>query len=95
MKSTNLIVLVLGLLILNFAGCATVETVSNVKPGSPIFFSGSRLNVNAMADRELAAKKFKVSPPTYPLLDLPASFLLDVLISPITGSVALYELIFE
>ena len=85
--------LLLCLVALSINGCATVDTISNAKSGAPKFFSGTRLDVNAVADNKVAMRKFVVQPPRYPLLDLPASFVLDLIISPLTGEVAFYEVI--
>ena len=87
--------LLLCLVTLHLNGCATVDTISNAKPGSPKFFSGTRLDINKLADNNVAIKKFNVQPPKYPLLDLPVSFILDLFIAPLTASVALYEVVFE
>ena len=94
MKTCKVMIL-LCFVTFNSYGCATVDTISNAKPGSPKFFSGTRLDVNALAGNKVAVRKFKVQPPAYPLLDLPASFILDLIIAPVTGGVALYEVIFD
>jgi len=87
--------LLLCFVTLHINGCATVDTISRATSGSPKFFSGTRLDVNALAGNKVAMKKFKVQPPKYPLLDLPASFVLDLFIAPVTAGVALYEVVFE
>ena len=76
-------------------GCSTINTINNAMPGSPIFFSGTRLNVNALKEDKVAMRKYNVPPPAYPLLDMPGSLVLDIIISPLTSGVALYEVIFE
>ena len=76
-------------------GCASYRTISEAVPGSPKVFSGTRLNINVITDNEIRVRKFKVVPPTYPLVDLPFSLFLDTLMFPLTLSVATYELIFE
>jgi len=73
-------------------GCATYKTLDNITPNSPKFFSGTRLNANAINKNTVALKKFKVSPPKYPFLDLPGSFLLDLVASPATGIMAIYDI---
>ena len=92
---TWIVMTLLCLATLNINGCATVDTISNAKPGSAKFFSGTRLDINALAGNNVAIKKFEVQPPKYPLLDLPASFMLDLIIAPMTAGVALYEVVFE
>jgi len=74
-------------------GCATYKTIENAKIGSPKFFSGTRLNLNALNKNDVAMKKFTASPPKYPAVDLPFSFFGDLMISPLTGGMAAYEVI--
>ncbi len=96
MKIYKIFVVVLVVLSLfNTAGCATYKTIDNSKAGSPIFFSGTRLDIHAINNNTAALKKFDVAPPEYPLLDLPASFAFDLFLSPLTGSFAGYELLFH
>jgi len=76
-------------------GCATYRTISEAAPGSPKVLSGTRLDINAIGGNEIGIRKFKVVPPPYPMVDLPLSLLLDILILPLTFSVATYEFIFE
>ena len=45
----------------------------------------------AINNDNVGLKKFKVDPPKYPLLDLPASFILDLIVSPATGIMAISE----
>jgi uncharacterized protein YceK len=77
------------------SGCATIDTITKADSDSPIFFSGTRLDVTAQKDNKIKLMKYNTPPPRYPLIDLPFSFLADLFISPLTGSVALYETIFE
>ena len=76
------------------AGCATFRTISEAEPGSPKVFSGARLDITSIAGDEIAIRQFKATPPPYPLVDLPFSLLFDALIFPLTFSVATYEVIF-
>ena len=76
-------------------GCATIKTLEPPRDNRPIFFSGTRLDLNAINNNEVALKKFKVSPPKYPMLDLPASFVLDAIVSPATGIITLSEVLTE
>ncbi|MDR4515388.1 YceK/YidQ family lipoprotein [Nitrosomonas sp.] len=75
------------------SGCATYKTISAVKYGSssPRIYSGTRLNIHAISNDHTALKKFNVTPPEYPILDLPISFSLDTLILPITVSSVLSQ----
>lgn len=68
--------------------------MSAVEPGSPKVLSGTRLNINAIVGDEIAIRKFNVAPPAYPMLDLPFSLFLDLLIFPLTSSAAIYEALF-
>jgi len=76
---------------LSFSGCATYKTIDNAKPYSPKFFSGTRLNLHAINENNIALKKFDVRPPEYPWLDLPGSFALDAIVSPMSGGAVIYE----
>ena len=81
---------------IGLTGCATIRTVPTLGSyGSPKVFSGARLDFNAATGNEAGLAKFSVTPPVYPLIDLPFSALLDLFILPLTLSVATYELIFE
>ena len=95
MMRLRIVIILLIAIVLGLNGCATISTINNSVPGSPKFFSGTRLDITAMADNKAAMKKFTVQPPKYPLLDLPASFVLDLCISPVTSGIALYEVVFE
>ena len=75
------------------SGCATYKTISTVQYGdsSPVIYSGTRLNMCAIAKNDYALKKFNTAPPQYPVLDLPMSFALDTLILPMTVSTVLTQ----
>lgn len=63
--------------------------------GSPKVFSGARLDYYAVTENTAALRKFKLESPTYPMIGLPFSAVLDTLILPVILSVATYEFIFE
>lgn len=90
MKSIKILAIsiIYSIVILMSTGCATYQTISVAKYGtsSPRVYSGTRLNIHAISGNHYALRKFNVAPPTYPLLDLPASFALDTLILPMTAS---------
>jgi uncharacterized protein YceK len=86
--------LVVILLAAASTGCATYRTISEVEPGSPMVFSGTRLDVKAITGDEIGIRKFRATPPYYPLVDLPFSLVADTLILPLTFSVATYEFVF-
>ena len=75
-------------------GCASFDTISAARPGSPKIYSGTRLDYHAAQGDKYAVEKFRVLPPAQPLLDMPLSFLLDTIALPLTLSVSGYEIIF-
>lgn len=87
--------IVFGTVVLLSTGCATYRTISAVTHGSPRVYSGTRLDINAISDNHAALKKFDVETPEHPVLDLPASIVLDTVIFPLTSSSALYEMFIE
>jgi uncharacterized protein YceK len=87
-------ILLLVLILCNLQGCATYNTISEAKPGSPKIYSGTRLDVHAIEGNEFAQLKFKVDPPQHPALDLPFSFILDTIMLPLTFSISGYEALF-
>jgi uncharacterized protein YceK len=77
------------------SGCATFNTITEADRDSPIFFSGTRQNIHAINENKIALMKYNAKPQEYPLIDLTFSFVADLFISPLTGSMALYNEIFE
>ena len=53
--------------------------------------SGARLNLISMQDNAVVIEKFGVAAPAYPLLDLPFSALLDLIVLGYTVPVALFH----
>ena len=76
-------------------GCASYRTIATAERGTPKVFSGTRLDVQAILHNEYGLRKFKTEPPSYPWLDLPFSVFADMMVFPLSSSVAFYELIFE
>jgi len=76
----------LGLLI---SGCASVRTLDAAKPGAPIVYAGTRLNLYAMQGGCCEMDRFGAQAPEYPALDLPGSMLLDTLLLPLSALTAL------
>ena len=76
--------LLIILLALELAGCATVRTLDAAKPGSPVVYSGTRLDLYAMNGGCCAMDRFGAEAPSYPGVDLPASALLDTLLLPLS-----------
>jgi uncharacterized protein YceK len=82
---------ILASLFIVTTGYATYKTLDAAGDNGPKFFSGIRLDLIAINKDDIALRKFKVGPPRYPLLDLPASFMLDAIVSPATGIMAISE----
>ena len=76
--------LLVALLALQLAGCATVRTLDAAKPGAPVVYSGTRLDLYAMQGGCCAKDRFGAEAPSYPGVDLPASALLDTLLLPLS-----------
>jgi uncharacterized protein YceK len=77
----KLLVMVLAL---QLAGCATVRTLDAAKPGAPVVYAGTRLDMYAMNGGCCAMDRFGAQAPSYPGVDLPASALLDTLLLPLS-----------
>jgi|GEM_PF-505234 len=60
------------------AGCASVRTLSDYRPGDPVFMSGTRFDVALIRWDPVALRRFHSLPPNWPLLDLPFSFIADL-----------------
>lgn len=87
-------------LVLLTAGCATGRTVTHFTEGSPMVYSGTRLDVHAISANHQVLQTYKekygVEPPDHPRLDLPFSFLLDtLLLFPVVLPLVLYNAAFE
>lgn len=81
--------LLLMMLLLS-AVCATTSTLSQpVHERKPLVMSGTRLNLAALRNEAAVLDRFGVSAPDYPLLDLPFSTFLDVVVIWYTLPVAL------
>ncbi|WP_338920843.1 YceK/YidQ family lipoprotein [Pseudomonas silesiensis] len=76
--------LLMMVLALQLAGCATVRTLDAAKPGAPVVYSGTRLDLYAMNGGCCAMDRFGAEAPAYPGIDLPASALLDTLLLPLS-----------
>lgn len=69
---------------ITLSGCATYTSVETAQRGERLLFSGTRLDSCALTDNQVCLKTFNTKPPQYPLLDLPASFILDTILLPYT-----------
>lgn len=75
--------LLIVLLALQLAGCATARTLDAAKPGAPVVYAGTRLDVYALNGGCCAMDRFGAEAPSYPGVDLPASAL-DTLLLPLS-----------
>ncbi|MBV4493176.1 YceK/YidQ family lipoprotein [Pseudomonas oryzicola] len=80
MKRTLCGLLVLGLL----SGCATVRTLDANKPGAPVVYAGTRLDLYVINGGCCPRDHYGTDAPAYPGLDLPGSMLLDTLLLPLS-----------
>ncbi|MNJ45110.1 hypothetical protein D3C77_401930 [compost metagenome] len=71
------------------SGCASVRTLDAAKPGAPLVYSGTRLDLYALRGGCCAMDRFGAEAPRYPGLDLPGSLLLDTLLLPLSVLTAL------
>jgi len=73
----------------SLSGCATVATLDAAKPGAPLVYAGTRLDLYALQGGCCAIERFGAEAPRYPGLDLPASLLLDTVLLPFSCAAAL------
>ncbi|MBF8756990.1 YceK/YidQ family lipoprotein [Pseudomonas guariconensis] len=76
--------LVGGLMLVLLGGCATVRTLDANKPGAPLVYAGTRLDLYVMNGGCCPEDRFGAQAPAYPGLDLPGSALLDTLLLPLS-----------
>ncbi|WP_122700423.1 YceK/YidQ family lipoprotein [Pseudomonas sp. Sample_11] len=76
--------LLVVVLALQLAGCATVRTLDAAKPGAPVVYAGTRLDLYVLNGGCCAMDRFGAEAPSYPGVDLPASALLDTLLLPLS-----------
>ncbi len=76
--------ILLVLLALAMTGCATVRTLDAARPGAPVVYAGTRLDLYAIQGGCCAMDRFGAEAPRYPGLDLPGSALLDTLLLPLS-----------
>jgi len=75
--------LALGVILL-LGGCATARTLDAAKPGAPVVYAGTRLDLYALQGGCCALDRFGAEAPAWPVLDLPGSALLDTLLLPLS-----------
>ena len=77
--------------LVSISGCATISTLH--QPASerkPLIMSGARLDIASLRSASSVEAAFGASAPRYPLLDLPFSAFLDLLVLGYTVPVAIY-----
>lgn len=79
------------LLLISVSGCATTSTLNQpLHERKPLVMSGVRLDLATLRNEAEITERFGVSPPAYPLLDLPFSAALDLFVLGYTVPVALF-----
>ena len=76
--------MILGISLLS-SGCATIESAGNVRPHSPRFYAGTRLDMAAIDfDRDTLDhfSRYNMLPPAHPGIDLPLSLVADTALLP-------------
>ncbi len=91
--STYLFAAILSVLLAS--GCASIRTIADGELGSAKVMSGTRLDIRTLRGEGAPTKQFKAVPPSNPILDLPFSFIVDVVMLPLTLAAALFEYAFE
>lgn len=76
--------LLIVVLAVQMAGCATARTLDAAKPGAPLVYAGTRLDLYALNGGCCAKDRFGAEAPSYPGIDLPGSALLDTLLLPLS-----------
>ena len=76
--------LLMIVLALQLAGCATARTLDAAKPGAPVVYAGTRLDMYVINGGCCPKDRFGAEAPAYPHLDLPGSMLLDTLFLPLS-----------
>ncbi|ASJ76704.1 YceK/YidQ family lipoprotein [Granulosicoccus antarcticus] len=90
-KSKRLKATALCTLLVLTSGCATISTLNQpLRERKPLVMSGLRLDLASLRDDPVVTDRFGVPAPSYPLLDLPFSTGLDILLIGYTAPVALY-----
>ncbi len=88
-RASNLSVLLTVLF--SCTGCATTSTLNQpAHERKPLVMSGTRLDIASLRSESSVEERFGVTPPNYPLLDLPFSAVLDLIVLGYTVPVALF-----
>ena len=83
----------MGICVMALSGCATFKALDADIPlfQRPFIYCGTRLDWAALTKNDVAVRKFKVEPPSYPLVDLPFSFAFDSLFLPLAVSAEIFH----
>jgi uncharacterized protein YceK len=87
-------ILLMILVVMTSTGCATYKTISGAEPGRSMVFSGARLDAAAITRDEYELRKFRATPPPYPLVDFPFSLAADTVLLPLTFQAAFSQSVF-
>ena len=80
----KLLGMTLGLsLTLVLAGCGTFRSHDGPRADAPRIYSGVRLDLAALRGNAAYIERYKLTPPSYPVVDLPFSFAFDSLLLPL------------
>jgi len=74
--------LIIFLLTSTSAGCATYKSLEVSDPYSLKVYGGTRLDLCALNESKSCSSRFEIQPPTYPLLDLLPSAIIDTALVP-------------
>lgn len=75
-------------------GCATISTLNQpLRHNKPLVMSGTRLDLALLRRVDHIEERFGVEGPRYPLLDLPASVSLDMMVMGFTLPVATFKVL--
>ena len=73
--------LLLVMVSITVSGCATTSTLGQPDQYTrSLIMSGTRLNIASLTNQPFINERFGVAPPSFPILDLPFSAFLDVLV---------------
>lgn len=78
MKPFVVQIALLGMSMVLASGCASVRTLADYKSGDPVFMSGTRFDAALITRDPIALKQFHSTPPAWPAVDLPFSFVADL-----------------
>jgi uncharacterized protein YceK len=72
-------------------GCATATSMESAEHGTPLVYSGTRLDLAAVANDQNDLQQFRTLPPVFPWLDLPFSLIADTAMLPLSIGAAGFD----